>query len=288
MKLSVNYWMLGGFNGALPVAEATQKAKELGYEAIELCYGAGELTPSATEHDLKQIRHALDKTGLPIASLCTGYYWGKSLSSPNQNERSEALLFSNAYIRAARALGTDAILIVPGSVDVAWDSCRPVVPLAQAYELSRQSLLALLPLAKEQKINLCIENVWNKFLTGPFEFASFLDNLDSPWVKAYFDVGNCVILGYPEHWIEVLGKRIHRVHFKNFYRKDGGGTLSDFSSSLLSGDVNWPAVLKALDAIGYDGYATAEMLVSEKGMPDVELSERVLQEMKQIVKSIKR
>jgi hexulose-6-phosphate isomerase len=276
--------MLGGFDGALPVSDAAAKAKQLGYEAIELCYGAGKFTPSKSPQDLYKLREELDRVGLPLASLCTGYYWGKSLSSPDTQERSEALAFTEAYIRTARALGTDAVLIVPGSVDVGWDPLRPVVPLAQVYDLAQESLRAVLPIAEAEHVTLCIENVWNKFLTGPFELAAFIDSFASPRVKAYFDVGNCLIAGYPEHWIEVLGKRIHRVHFKNFRRRDSGGTLSDFTGSLLDGDVNWPAVLKALHSIGYDGYVTAEMLVSENGMPDLEHSGRVRNEMVEIVK----
>ncbi len=285
MKLSVNYWMLGGFEGKLPVPEAAAKAQQLGYEAIELCYGAGEFGPTVTEQDLIWLREELERVGLPVASLCTGYYWAKSLASPDARERRDALAFTEAYIRAARTLGTDAVLIVPGSVDVGWDSSRPVVPLAQVYDLAQESLHALLPLAEDQQVTLCVENVWNKFLTGPFEMAAFIDSFANPRVKAYFDVGNCLIVGYPEHWIEILHKRIHRVHFKNFKRRDSGGTLSDFTGSLLDGDVNWPAVLKAFESIGYDGYVTAEMLVSEKGMPDVELSRRVRDEMVQIVRN---
>jgi len=286
MKLGVNGWMLGGFENEVPVAEAAAQAKAIGYDALELCYGAGELTPAAAEGALKDLRRELDRLGLPVASLCTGYYWGKSLSSPDAEEREEALAFTRAYIRAAHVLGTDAVLVVPGSVDVGWDASRPVVPLAQAYELAQESLQSVLPLAQEQHVTLCIENVWNKFLTGPFELAAFLDSFSSPWVKAYFDVGNCVIMGYPEHWIEILGDRIRRMHFKNFKRRDSGGTQSDFTASLLEGDVNWPAVIQALESIDYDGYVTAEMLVSEKGMPDIDLAGRVYNEMAEIVRGV--
>lgn len=283
MKLSINYWTLGGFDGEVPVSESAATAKRFGYDAIELCYGAGELSSSATREDLSRIRDELDRVGLPVASLCTGYYWGKSLSSPDTGERKEALAFTKSYIRAARTLGTDAVLIVPGSVDVGWDPTRPVVPLAQVYDRAQESLRAVLPVAEKEHVTLCVENVWNKFLTGPFELVAFIDSFDNPHVKAYFDVGNCVIAGYPEHWIEILGERIHRVHVKNFRRRDSGGTLSDFTGSLLDGNVNWPAVLSALRSIGYEGYLTAEMLVSDIGMPDLELSRRVRGEMVQIV-----
>lgn len=285
MKTSVNAWTVAGFAGEVPVLEASKTAKEAGFDAIELCFGAGELIPGAEDAALKDIRAGLDAMGLELSSMATGNYWSKSLSSPDDAERAEAVAFTEAYIRAAATLGAEAILVVPGAVDVPWDPSRPIVPAATARKFSQISLRALLPVAEERGVTLCIENVWNRFLTGPFEFAEFIDAFDSPHVKAYFDVGNVLLFGYPEHWIEVLGERIGRVHLKNFKRRDGAGTLSDFTGSLLEGDVNWPAVFGALASVGYDRYITAEVLISEKGLPDRELACRVAKEMRGLVKS---
>ncbi len=283
MKKSVNGWMVGGFAGEVPVAQAAKTAKDLGYDAIELCFGAGELTPAASARDLMKLRKDVEATGIEIASLATGNYWGKSLSSPEEAERAEAVAFTEAYINAAHCFGVDAILVLPGSVDVAWDPARPVVPLKAAYEKSQQSLRSLIPLAEKKGVVMALENVWSKFLTGPFELAAFVDSFHSPQVMVYFDAGNCLINGYSEHWIEVLGKRIKRVHVKNFTRREGGGTLADFTDSLLKGDVNWPAVFRGLKEIGYDSYLTAEVIVGEKGMPNLEQAARVCAEMKQLI-----
>ncbi|NIA14188.1 MAG: TIM barrel protein [Nitrospiraceae bacterium] len=283
MNLNVNYWMVGGFEGEVGVVEAGIRAKNCGYDGIELCFGAGVLTPDTTESELESLRSELEREGVPVGSLATGHYWTQSLSSPDPEERSAAVAFTKSYIRAARLLGTDAVLVVPGSVDVGWDPSRPVVPVAQVWMLAEESLREVLPVAEERQVTVCIENVWNKFLTGPFEFAAFVDSFESPWLKAYFDVGNCLLVGYPEHWIEVLAERIGRVHFKNFSRRDCAGTLNDFTSSLLEGDVNWPAVLGALGAVGYDGNVAAEVIVGENGMPDLDLAARVAAEMRQII-----
>ena len=61
-----------------------------------------------------------------------------------------------------------------------------------------------------------IEEVWNKFLLSPLEFAKYVDEFQSPWIRAYFDVGNVAINGYPHDWIRTLGKRIVKLHFKDF------------------------------------------------------------------------
>ena len=125
MKKSVNGWMVGGFGGEVPLAEAAKTAKDLGYDAIEPCFGAGELAPDASDAALAKLRTGIEKAGIEIASLATGYYWGKSLSSTDESERGEAVAFTEAYLKAARVLGVDAVLVVPGSVDVAWDPARP-------------------------------------------------------------------------------------------------------------------------------------------------------------------
>jgi hexulose-6-phosphate isomerase len=86
---------------------------------------------------------------------------------------------------------------------------------------------------------------------------TFIDSVGSDYIGAYLDVGNVVYSGYPEHWIKILGKRIRKVHFKD-YRKDVG-SVAGFVD-LLSGDVNYPAVIKELENVGYNSYVTAEMV----------------------------
>jgi hexulose-6-phosphate isomerase len=84
----------------------------------------------------------------------------------------------------------------------------------------------------------------------------FIDSFGSRQVVAYFDVGNVLSTGYPEHWIKILGARIRRVHIKDY--KVAVGTAAGFCD-LLEGDVNFEAVKKALAEIHYDGYVTAEI-----------------------------
>jgi hexulose-6-phosphate isomerase len=280
---SLNQWTVAGFEGAVPVLEAARVSKTAGFEAVELAFGAGELSPATTVDDLRRIRDGLADLGLQLSSLATGYYWTRSLSSPDPVEREEALEFTRAYLKAAALLGTDAVLVLPGSVSVPFDPNRPVVPAQQAYLIATESIRSLIPVAEETGVTLCVENVWNRFLTGPFEYCGFIGQFDSPLVKAYFDVGNVLLFGYPEHWIEILGSRIGRVHLKNFARSEGAGTLSGFTSSLFDGDLNWEAVFKALRTTGYQGYLTAEMLVSEKGLPDNDLARDVASEMAELL-----
>jgi L-ribulose-5-phosphate 3-epimerase len=131
------------------------------------------------------------------------------------------------------------------------------VPYETAYRHATAFLKAALQRAEKSGVTLGIENVWNKFLLSPLEMRSFLDQFGSERIGAYFDVGNALATGYPEHWIDILGKRIVRVHFKDYRR--AVGSIDGFCD-LLSGDVNWPAVTGALRAAGYDGWIAAEMI----------------------------
>lgn len=283
MKRGVNYWMVGGFEGETPAVEAAKIAQSMGYEGIQLSFGLGELTTETPKKELSAIRREMERMGMGVASLSTGAFWAMSLGSPNEEERGAAVAFTEAYLHAAHALGTDCVLVVPGTVDVGWNPRRPVVPAGTVWERAQQSIASLLPVAEKAKVRIGIENVWNKFLTGPFEYVSFIDSFDSPWVGSYFDVGNALISGYPEHWIDLLGGRILRVHAKNFRRRDGGGTLNDFTTSLLEGDANWPEIFRALKAVGYDGFLTAEVIVGEAPMPNLDQAARVCEELQQLI-----
>jgi hexulose-6-phosphate isomerase len=109
-------------------------------------------------------------------------------------------------------------------------------------------------LAKELQVIIAVENVWNKFLLSPLEFAKYVDEFNDPWLKAYIDVGNMIQFGYAQDWLRTVGKRIVRIHLKDFRRK-----TNSFTPNLLEGDVNWPQVRMALEEIGYQGYLTPEI-----------------------------
>jgi hexulose-6-phosphate isomerase len=119
----------------------------------------------------------------------------------------------------------------------------------------------VLPLAGELGIRIAFENVWNSFLLSPLEAARYVDELDSPLVGWYFDVGNVVNYGWPEQWVRILNKRIFKLDIKEFSRakRDSEGLWKGFGVKLLEGDCDWPAVMAALDEIGYRGWATAEV-----------------------------
>jgi hexulose-6-phosphate isomerase len=274
MKISASYWMFeGGLEAKKPIAEAMQEAKELGFEAIELAV-AGEgvsrkgcplaLTHRATQAQCEDIVATAQKIGIEISSVASGESWTCSPTANDPEHRAKIIDFTRKALQITKWLGTDAYLFVPGAVDVFFLPDAEVIDYDVCYERAGEAIKQLLPAAKETGVAICIENVWNKFLLSPLEMRDFIDGFNSEMVGAYFDVGNVLLTGYPDQWIRILGKRIKRVHVKDFNRSVG--TAEGFVD-LLEGDVDFEAVKKALGQIGYDGYVTAELLPFEPGRP---------------------
>jgi len=285
--MQINYWTLGGFEGKKPISQALREAKEMGYDGVELTFGAGVFNVGITRQECAAIRKEAKALGVRIGSMATGNLWGCLLSSPDKEERERAIAFVTEYLQVANWLGVKVVLVIPGAVDVPWDPSKPVVPYQQVWTNATASLRQLLPVARKLGVCMAIENVWNKFLIGPVEMKLFVDQFKSPFVKCYFDVANCVINGYPEHWIEILGSRIGAVHFKNFSRNDCAGTLHGFGDDLLKGDVNWENVVRALKKIRYKGPITAEMIpfsrLPDLVLPDMELARDTAVKMRKIL-----
>jgi hexulose-6-phosphate isomerase len=148
------------------------------------------------------------------------------------------------------------VFFLPDAEVISYDVC---------FERAREAVKQILPTAEKLGVFLAIENVWNKFLLSPLEMRDFIDSFKSKNVGSYFDVGNVLLTGYPEQWIKILGKRIKRVHIKDF--KKTFGTAEGFVD-LLEGDVNFESIKKELAAINYDGFVTAEMIPFAPGRPE--------------------
>jgi len=267
MKISASYWMFeGGLEAAKPIAEAMQEAKELGFDAIELAVASkGVLTHQATQSECEDIVATAKKIGIEISSVASGENWTCSPTSNDPDVRNKSIEFNRKAIQVTKWLGTDAYLFVPGAVDVFFLPDAEVIPYDLCHERACEAIRQILPSAEQAGVAICIENVWNKFLLSPLEMRDFIDSFNSEMVGAYFDVGNVLLTGYPEHWIPILGKRIKRVHVKDFRRSVG--TAEGFVD-LLEGDVNFQTVKEALGDIGYDAYVTAELLPFEPGRPE--------------------
>jgi hexulose-6-phosphate isomerase len=224
-----------------------QLAKDVGFEAIE-----GQTTEDAALE--AELRKASEATGMPIHSVMNMAHWQFPLSSADPAAVERSMKGMETSIRNAVAWGGTTVLLVPGVVN-------PQTSYADAYKRSQEQIRKLLPLAEKSKIIIAVENVWNKFLLSPLEFANYVDSFQSPYLKAYFDVGNIQLYGYPSDWIRTLGPRIAKVHLKDFQNRRNAiirANVPEFVN-LRDGDLDWKEIHKAFTEIGYKGYATVEL-----------------------------
>ena len=225
----------------IPALDRFQIARDAGFEVVEC-----PTTPDAAAAE--EILAASRKTALPIHSVMNSEHWRSPLSSADPAVVEKSMEGMRTSLRNAKLWGANTVLLVPAVVN-------PETTYAQAWERSQRQIRKLIPLAEEAKVIIGIENVWNKFLLSPLEFARYVDDFASPWIRAYFDIGNVVISGYPQDWIRTLGKRIVKLHFKDFSFKK---RLAEFTP-LLEGEIDWRAVHAAIAEIGYQGAATVEL-----------------------------
>lgn len=246
MKSGISQW---AFPVEMSTEDAIHKAGEIGFQSLELCVGEGEtVSLDATERDIANVLRAAEKAKVQLLSVATGLGWKYPMTSPDPKVRAQAKEFMGRTMRIAHWAGIDSVLVVPGIV-------TPDVRYDEALENAMTTLRELLPTAEQLQVCMAVENVWNKFLLSPTEMRDFVDQFDSPYVGAFFDIGNILPYGYPEQWISILGARIKKVHAKDF--RVNVGNLDGFVM-LMEGDVNWPAVMRALRDIGYEGPLTAE------------------------------
>lgn len=238
------------FPPEMPLPEVFRRAKNAGFGAVEIQMNQ-QLTPATPAAELPQIRDAARRNGLTIAAIWpSGYTRSNPLNSPDPAVRARGVDVVKKALEFATALECDSLLIVPGRVSLDKDEKVARAGYQETWDRTTAALKQLVPFAERAKVTLAVENVVNKFLLSPAEMRSYLDQFHSPWVRSHFDVGNTMLFGYPQDWIEILGPRIRRVHLKDFkHDKHYGGTFVP----LTEGDVNWREVMAAFVKTGYRG-----------------------------------
>ncbi len=234
--------------GVLPkemsVLDKFKLAKKVGIEGIE----PNTLT---TPEEVAEYKEAAKNTGVKILSIMNSDHWKFPLSDNDPEVVKKSIDGVKTSLKNAAELGAPVILLVPAVV--AAD-----VRYADAYTRSQKIITEqLLPMAKDLKVIIGIENVGNRFLLSPLEFARYVDEFKSPWVKAYFDVGNIVSNGWPQDWIRTLGPRLCSIHIKRF---EPGKDYPKYDPADRRGQgVGWPEVRSALAEVKYTGWITAEV-----------------------------
>lgn len=259
MKKSINMWAFP-YPDKMSLKECFQLAKDAGFDGVEVNYNLeGDISPEASSEDLKTIGNMARKIGIEISGLCSFLFWPYSLTSNDPERRKKGTELARKMIYAARDLGTDNLLVVPGAVYIPWNPEPEPVPNDVCEARAIKAIQTVLPDARKAGITMNMENIFaNGFLFSPQEMNRFVDGFHDEHVNVHFDTGNIMQFQFPEHWVPILGKRIKNIHLKEYSKRAGTEFHLESFRPLLDGTTNWPAVLAELDTIGYRGYLTYE------------------------------
>ena len=244
IKKGLGFWMI---KEELSLLDKFKLVKDLGFDGIEF--------NSPLDLPLKDLLDARDKTGVEIPSTVNKDHWGKPISDPDPAIRQFTIDSMARSLEQTKELGGDTVLLVPGVVS-------DTVSYKTAYDNALDSIRKMIPHAEKTGVKIALENVWNNFILSPIEAKDFLDKIDHPLVGWYFDLGNILRYGWPDHWLEVLGDKVFKLHVKEYSKKimNEQGLGKGFNVELTQGDVNWSQVMKTIKDINYKGqYMTLEV-----------------------------
>ncbi|GEM67399.1 hypothetical protein SMI01S_10050 [Sphingobacterium mizutaii NBRC 14946 = DSM 11724] len=244
IKKGLGFWMI---KEELSLLDKFKLVKDLGFDGIEF--------NSPLDLPLKDLLEARDKTGVEIPSTVNKDHWGKPISDPDPAIRQFTIDSMSRSLEQTKELGGDTVLLVPGVVS-------DTVSYKTAYDNALDSIRKMIPHAEKTGVKIALENVWNNFILSPIEAKDFLDKIDHPLVGWYFDLGNILRYGWPDHWLEVLGDKVFKLHVKEYSKKimNEQGLGKGFNVELTQGDVNWSQVMKTIKNINYKGqYMTLEV-----------------------------
>jgi L-ribulose-5-phosphate 3-epimerase len=258
MKKSINLWAFP-YPQRMTLKECLQLAKDAGFDGIELNYDLeSDLSPKSGSKEFTEIRKQAESIGIAVSGVCSFLFWKFAFTSNDPMQRARGVELASRMAQAARDLGTENLLCVPGAVHMPWNPDYEPVPNDVCDKRAKEAVAKLIPLAEKLGVFINIENIFfNGYLMTPDEMNSFVDGFKSKHVRVHFDTGNIMLFQYPEHWIPILGQRIKNVHLKEFTKKGTDHSLESFRP-LLDGTTNWPAVIEAFDKIGYKDYLTFE------------------------------
>jgi hexulose-6-phosphate isomerase len=271
---------------ARPTEEELKRMKDAGFEGVE---GSRDVLPD----EAAKMRVVADKLGMRVHSVLYG--WAE-FNSRDRSEVDRTFAESQAALRTAEAFGAETVLLVPCRIGGGGGrpaAQAPPLPMPRPWEFqiefneknghltrvvygdnapyadyisahnhatdtSSEAIKRLIPLAEKSKVIIALENVGNNLWVQPKIFRHFVQSFQSPWVKAYFDIGNHVRYAPPEDWILTLNTLIAKIHVKDYLLDPADPNGRGKSVNIREGSVRWPVLRQALESINYNGWMTIE------------------------------
>jgi hexulose-6-phosphate isomerase len=241
--------------------------KRAGYDGVELWLGERPWFQMTTsDAAVRDLFTKIQDTGLRVSDVANALDWQENICARDPAVRESAIRHVRRQLETAQMFQSDAILVVAGVV-------KEDLPYNEVYNRCRDVLQNLGDDAAKAKVKIGIENCCaeQKFLLSPREFATFLDEVNHPWVGIHLDVGNIHETGFAEQWIEIHGPRITRLHMKDVHKHRGRCGDESVYTNILLGDNNWRAIRQAISKVNYDGWLIAEMEARYRYAPDQQI-----------------
>jgi D-psicose/D-tagatose/L-ribulose 3-epimerase len=249
--IEIFYWLQNWSDDQISCFE---KAREIGFDAVEVSLMAGPDTPAA------DMRAASEHLGLSLfASM--GLPLDKDITSADETVRRGGIEYLKRCVETASRLGSP---ILGGLPHVPWLHFPPDRDLRPFRERSAQAMREVAGVANDLGITICIELI-NRFETyicnTVAQGLDYLSMVDHPSVKLQLDTYHMNMeeddLAAP---IRAAGSKLGHFHCADSNRKLPGG-----------GQVRWDVVKQSLDAIGYTGSIVIECFPN----PDAETGRTV-------------
>jgi protein FrlC len=247
--------------------EACDRIAAAGYKAVEVLADAPHAWPPAySEHEARRLKERLDSLGLRCAAVnantAMGYFrplpsaltFEPSLISPAEGPRSDRLRIIRQSMTLANRLGAPVVTITGGRPA---DLATLGLPI-DGPEVLRGRLLdgveQTIAMADLAGVDVAFEPEPGQFIETTAQLKALIDEVDHPRFGANVDVGHAWCVGDdPAESIRILGQKVMHLHLEDI--KD----RRHFHLIPGLGEIDFRAIARALDDIGYAGAAAVEL-----------------------------
>jgi L-ribulose-5-phosphate 3-epimerase len=252
----------------LSLESALRLFRQAGLEGAEIIwqdgYPAG-IPEMAQDSDLRQVRRWARELSLEIACL-TPYMTG--LNSLEDAERERDVERFVRCLRAAEQLDCRRIRVYAGSFLPGEEALREA-----KWKRLVEALKHLGGIAEGAGVVLCVENHFNTMTVTAAETVALMQAVQSAGVGILYDQANLTFTHSEPHQTAIPLQRawIHHVHVKDLIFTDphrpftasAVATVEEEARAVRSrvigeGILDWPAIVRQLQAHGYEGYLSFE------------------------------
>jgi sugar phosphate isomerase/epimerase len=241
-------------------AEAVNRLARIGYEGVEIMADVPHAWPAFLLEEQKQgLRDALARNRLAISNINAFMmhaindprqrYWHPSWIEPYPHYRQIRIDHTKRALTLAKELGAPCITTEPGGPVERGQSWQA------ALKLFVEMIKPVAEHAEKEGVLLLVEPEPGLLIETVDQFLEFMQHIDSPAVGLNFDIGHAYcVRDDPAQTIPRVAQFI-----RHFHLEDIAATRVHHHLIPGEGAIDFPAALRAIRAIGYQGWITIEL-----------------------------